>query len=299
MKFIAAICTFIGVLALPGCNREPNVFSDLASRQLHRRHVPLEGQSNTRDLGGYRTEDGRRVKWGEIFRTGHLGHLSDSDVEMLDALEISSVVSFLTAEEIEERGPDRLPESVKELPKPIVGGILGQITEDVSEARRTGDFSKVPVELNPEIHRALMRGAKEQYAALLRDLIDPSNRPLIFHCSHGIHRTGTATAVLLSALGVPWETVREDYMLSNQYRKDEIEPRLGELKEQAAATFNVTVEEVDTENMEAFYILKPEYIDAALAEAVEGYGSMETYIRDGLGITDEELAELREELLLD
>ena len=56
-------------------------------------------------------------------------------------------------------------------------------------------------------------------------------------------------------------------------------------------------EDVDTTNMDAFYILQGAYIDAAFEQAVEDYGSMEAYIREGLGISDEEVARLRAELL--
>jgi len=155
----------------------------------------------------------------------------------------------------------------------------------------------VPADINPDIHRRLMVEAREYYAALLREIVNPTNRPLVFHCSHGVHRTGTAAAILLSALGVPWETVRADYLLSNTYRQEEMEHRLSQLRELHAESTGVAPEEVDTTNMDAFYILQGAYIDAALEQAVEDYGSMEAYIRDGLGISDEEIEELRIQLL--
>ena len=121
---------------------------------------------------------------------------------------------------------------------------------------------------------------------------------MVYHCSHGVHRTGTATAILLSALGVPWETVREDYLLSNKYRHEEINRRINELQLLAADTLLVEPEQVDMTNIKAFYVLEPSYIDASLDEAVKQYGSMDNYIRNGLGITDKELANLREQLLV-
>jgi len=261
------------------------------------RHVELDGQSNFRDIGGYLTTDGRRVKWGQIYRSGELHELSDADVKKLDALDIKAVANFLTEREIESRGHDRLPEGVREIPLPMEAGNLGDLAAVVNEARGTGDFSKVPVELNPEIHRILMDEGREYYATLLRELADPVNRPMVYHCSHGVHRTGAATAILLSALGVPWETVREDYLLSGKYRGKEISRRVNELQQLAADTLLVETEQVDMTNIEAFYILEPEYIDASLDEAVKLYGSMEEYIRKGLDITDKERAKLREQLL--
>ena len=261
------------------------------------RHVELEGQSNFRDIGGYVTIDGRRVKWGQVYRSGELHKLSDEDVKKLDALGINAVANFLTEREIQSRGHDRLPEGTREIPLPMETGNLGEMAGVVQEARGTGDFSKVPVELNPEIHRILINEGREYYALLLREIADPANRPIVYHCSHGVHRTGTATAILLSALGVPWETVREDYLLSKKYRAEEVNRRTSELRLLAADTLLVEPEEVDMKNINAFYILQPEYIDASLQEAVKQYGSMDNYIRVGLGITDAELANLREQLL--
>jgi len=167
----------------------------------------------------------------------------------------------------------------------------------VRNARRTGDFSEVPADINPDIHRRLMVEGREYYASLLREIADPANRPLVFHCSHGVHRTGTGAAILLAALGVPWETIRADYLLSNTTRAAEIEHRLAQLRDLHAESTGVAPEEVDTTNMDAFYILQAAYIDAALEQAVEDYGSMEAFIRDGLGISDEEVEALRNQLL--
>ena len=269
----------------------------LSATAAYERHIDLEGQSNFRDIGGYRTTDGHSVKWGEVYRSGELHKLTDADVKKLEALGIKAVASFLTKREIESRGHDRLPEGVKEIPLPMEAGNMGDLAAVVSEARSTGDFSRVPAEFNPEIHRLLITEAREYYARLLREIADPAYRPIVYHCSHGVHRTGTATAILLSALGVPWETIREDYLLSNRYRHEEINRRISELRLLAADTLLVEPEQVDMTNIKAFYILEPEYIDASLDEAVKQYGSMGNYIREGLGITNAELANLREQLL--
>ena len=96
---------------------------------------------------------------------------------------------------------------------------------------------------------------------------------------------------------MPWETVREDYLLSNTYRQEEIDHRLAQLRNLYAETNGIPPGDVDTTNMEAFYILEGAYIDAALEQAVEDFGSMDAYIRDGLGVSDEEVERLRSELL--
>ena len=102
---------------------------------------------------------------------------------------------------------------------------------------------------------------------------------------------------MLSALGVPWGTVREDYLFSNKCRKQEVARRLKQLREQAAKKQGISPEQVDMSNINAFYILQPSYIDASLDEAVKRHGSMENYIREGLGVEDELIQKLRSELL--
>ena len=261
------------------------------------RHVALEGQHNFRDLGGYETVDGRTVKWGEVYRSGELPGLTDEDVDKLAELELRTVVNFLLPEEIEKKGSDRLPEGTREVPRPISGDRAAQQTMMVTSAIMAAEFDKVPPEINPEFHRLLVDEGRDVYAALLRDIVDPANRPLAFHCSHGIHRTGTATAILLSALGVPWETIREDYLLSNEYRRGDVSEELDRIRRMAAQKKGIAPEEVDMTNVEAFYVLDGAYIDGALAAAVEGWGSMDGYIREGLGLTDEGIDRLKAELL--
>jgi len=264
----------------------------------HSRHIELDGQPNFRDLGGYKTVDGKTVKWDQVYRSGELPRLTDTDIMKLDSLEIKTVVSFLTQPEIDARGEDRLPEGVKEISIPIdtEEGTRG-LAKEISVARQTSDFSNVPVEINPEIHRLLINIANIEYAQLLRKVLVSSNRPMVFHCSHGIHRTGTGAAILLSLLGVPWETIREDYLLSNLYRKEEVEHKLEQLRKLAAKNQGITPDEVDMTNTNAFYILEAEYIDAALDEAIKKYGSLENYIKEGSGITNEEIQKLKDELL--
>lgn len=298
-KVAFALATFAVVIVV-GCSNptdesaNPPVESTQSSPS---RQVPLDAQPNFRDLGGYATADGQTVKFGQIFRSGELSGLSDSDVDRVETLGIQTVVNFLTESEIADRGEDRLPAGVARVPLPMKAGNMEELTDIILEARKTGDFSEVSPGFNPDIHRLLMDHGRENYAALLREIADPANRPLVFHCSHGIHRTGTAAAILLSALGVPWEVVRADYLVSNEVRKEEIKNRIEQLKQIDAKTRGVPLESVDTTNLEAFYILDGSYIDAALETAVDEYGSMDNYIRQGLGLSEEEIERLRVELL--
>ena len=268
-----------------------------SSNSMRLRHIPLQGQVNFRDLGGYQTADGRRVKWGEVYRSGRLPKITDQDVSRLESLGIRTVVNLLTPDDLEVYGRDRLPEGARELPIPIDSKTATEMANMLNTALKTGDFSMMSVEMNPEIHRMLIHDGKQEYAALLREIANPENRPLVFHCSHGVHRTGTGAAILLSALGVPWETIREDYLLSNKYRQDEVVKRLAQLRQMAAEKRGIKPDKVDMTNMEAFLVQSGAYIDASKGEMMDEFGSVDNYIRDGLGLSQQVISQLQDELL--
>lgn len=265
------------------------------SKSSKHRQIVLEGQSNFRDIGGYKTLDGKTVKWGQVYRSGELPRLTDRDVVKLKSLRIKTVVNFLTDEETKDRGKDRLPKGVREVSQSIESD--GGLVHIANLARKTADFSRLPTDLNPRIHRILVNDATKQYAALIKEIADAEEQPVVFHCSHGVHRTGTAAAILLWTLGVPWETVREDYLLSNKYRGAEIKKRLAQLRQLAAKAQRIAPEEVDMTNMKAFYILQGEYIDATRDEILKKYGSIDGYLTEGLGLTKRDIQKLRDSLL--
>jgi protein-tyrosine phosphatase len=256
----------------------------------HVRQVKLEGQDNFRDLGGYRTTDGRTVKWGLIYRTGQLSKLTDADLARLAALKIRTVVDLRGPAEI-ERGKDRVPEGVRDVNYPIDVNTLPKVEEPAPSK------PAAPPNMMLQATKSIMLNKTDVYASLIRELAAPQNRPLVFHCTAGKDRAGVGAALILTMLGVPWETVREDYLLSNVYRKEENEKDLKNIRDGLAKKNGIPPEQVDMSPYETMYFIKAEYIDAARQEVIAKYGSMENYFRKGLGISDELIQRLRNELL--
>lgn len=261
-----------------------------ASVVVAERLLPLEGAHNFRDLGGYSTLDGRRVRWGRIFRSDHLGDLSDADLAYLERLGIRSVCDFRGPDE-RKGHPDRLgasgtPRSVNpaiaderfavgELQSRILSGDLGDI-----------DFANLLVEGN----RAFARSYTDEYRAYLELFEDDANLPIVFHCTAGKDRAGWAAFVLLSTLGVPEQTAIRDYLLTQPYTQDHIESTLTTIR-------FVSLFRTDVERIRPLMGVEPGFIQAALDAAVEDHGGMDAYLEDAVGFGPERRAALRARLL--
>ena len=265
-----------------------------SSVEHFQRHIALNGQSNFRDLGNYKTSDKEILKSGMVYRTGTLSKLSDPDVQIIESLNIKTVINFLTEEERAKRGDDRLPEGVQSVYLSIDG--TNNEIANLLVARQNGDFSKIPADFNYKIHAMLTEDGKEEYAQLFHLLANADNYPIVFHCSHGVHRTGTAAALILSILGVPWETVREEYLLSNEYRKEEVDKRMADLFSLADENPEINDKEENQKNITAFYILKGEYVDGTKLAIEENYGSFEQYL-NSIGVSVYEIEKIKNNIL--
>ena len=287
------ILLLIAFSASPFACQSKQAVKELPEIKEHERQVKLDGQANFRDLGGYSTTDGRSVKWGLIYRAGQLNELSDADLSKLKELDIRTVIDLRGTSEAESRGKDRLPDGVRNMSYPI--DVMSLPKEEEESIATDSSFGRPDFML--QATRLIMIHRTDVYAALIRELAAPENRPLVFHCTAGKDRAGIGAAIVLTLLGVPWETVREDYLLSNFYRRDENERELGKMREDIAKKQGIPAEQVDMTAYESMYLVKPEYIDAARDAVIRKYGTMESYLHQGLGISEEMISQLRNELL--
>jgi protein-tyrosine phosphatase len=255
------------------------------------RQVSLSRQANFRDLGGYEAADGRRVKWGLVFRSGELSQLDDADVETLQNLGIKTIIDLRSKEEITARGESRLPAGATLRAMPIASS---DMFSKIIPMMLAGNFAEVPTNLLDQVNRLLASSFTAEFGELLRLLADPGNRPLVFHCTQGKDRTGFGAAVVLSALGVPWHHVVEDYLLSNHYRRAENEKLLGMLRGFAG---DGQSEEIAFERVQGLLYVKETSLKAALDEMVDRHGSVEGYLTQGLGFSRDSLERLRDDLL--
>jgi protein-tyrosine phosphatase len=243
----------------------------------HTRVLPLQGGRNFRDLGGYRTADGRMVKWGLLYRSGEMHDLTPADYSYLQKRGIRTVCDFRdTAERTRE--PTLWPAGQK--PKVL----SDDYTLDVNAMKLPGDPStwthEQVVTAMTATYPQLLDQFNGQYARMFAELL-AGDAPLAFHCTAGKDRTGVAAALLLTALGVPRATIVEDYLLSNQHMAPMPAHPTGfwaRLSPEAA---------------HAFAGVDRHYIDAVFAVTDRHPGGTMGYLKDKMGLGAPKIAKLR------
>ena len=254
--------------------------------------VAVDGAPNFRDVGGYATADGRRVRYGKVFRSGMLAGVTDDGVATLENLGIRTVVDLRTQVEVDAFGPDRMPEGARvvQLRVPTAGA-----DPMVVEALRTGHFPYLPDLVS--VNRAYITDDTARFGDLLTLLADTAHLPVVIHCLGGKDRTGVSTALLLTILGVPWPTVREDYLLSNAYFADTVGDQTNSLSRAMENSLGHAPSFGDEESKKEFFILRPEYIDVVLDEITKGGRTFDEFVRGELQLSDATVERLRAELL--
>ena len=260
---------------------------DFVSGVLNKiRVAPLEGGHNFRDVGGYATEDGGTVRWGRVFRSGTMALLTDVDQRHLAMLGIRVVCDFRSNRERETR-PTRWSQAhTVELwtrdHDSSVGELLAALSRpDITAAavreRMIDTYQHLPYEQADSYREVFKRVAS-------------GDLPLVFHCSAGKDRTGIAAALLLSVLRVPRETIIEDYMLTERFfargchlvRTDPSSHRFAHL---------------DPSIWEPMMRAEPAYLEAAFSTLRNRHGSIDGYLSDVLGVTEDMRAAIRRELV--
>ena len=247
------------------------------------RFVLLEGGRNFRDVGGYRTADGHVVKRDVLYRSGSLGNLTPSGQRRLAEMGVARIVDLRTTR---ERALDTF-----DLPS----AYPGYWTRDYGMSM--GDMGSVfsdPANLTAAKMTAMMAGAyrrmpKEQapsYRELFARLQDSSD-PTVVNCTAGKDRTGIASALVLTALGVPYDTVRQDFLLSNGA------PGMETLQ----ANLSGPLARLPADVAAPIVGVDGSYLDSAFAQIRQDYGSVEGYLDKELGVGPQQIAALRARML--
>ena len=252
------------------------------------RRVPLEGAHNFRDLGGYRGDGGRTVRWGRLYRSDHLGGLTDADLEAITQLGIELVVDYRGPHE-HETTPSRIAVDgpIRRHDRAIGDGTVEGVS--LWDSIMAGTLAGFDEDDLAGFYRATLRSAADVFGEVLTLLAEPDHLPAVFHCTAGKDRTGLTAALLLATLGVGDGDILDDYELSNRYRSAvrlaEIEPALAE-------------NGIDIERFLPLFTAPRRAMATALARLREEHGSVEAYLTGTAGVAPTTLGALREHLLV-
>jgi protein-tyrosine phosphatase len=249
------------------------------TNQSYSRHIQFESVVNFRDLGGYRTGDGRTIAWRRLFRSGELRSMTQRDFDKLtQEIGLKSVIDLRSGFELEKQGLGLLSGSgikyrnISFIPD---GGDPKANEQRYSDFTNMGEFY---------IHLVKQGSFGKRIVQALEVIAGADNYPLVFHCAVGKDRTGILAAILLDILGVGDKDIIEDYAISGPFMK-EIVARMEKSPEKPK----------DAQGLPGFFWdATPESMAVFLSSVRREYGSGRGYIRaqgaDGTLFSDLEKA---------
>lgn len=241
------------------------------------RLVHMQGAVNFRDIGGYKTNDGKEVKWGMVYRSASIAKLTDSDMKIMESKHIHTVVDFRGNSE-SAAAPDRLLPNTDYTLSPAGSDSLPDIKK-MATLLKTGNF------LGKLYGEDGLQYFGERYKPLFQKLLSTSDKEaVLYHCTGGRDRTGMATALLLYTLGVPQQTIEADFTASNVYLGN----TMGSYAEPLSKATGMTVEEIKKE-----MDLRPELIQMFFGAIKAHYGSIENFMDKEMGIGKKEIEILK------
>ena len=251
-------------------------FAQIADSSI--REVKLQGAVNFRDIGGYSTKYGKKVKMNVLYRSAALNTLTDADLDKLSGSHIKYNFDF--------RGPFEVKTAQDKMPVGTIRISLPAGSENIGDSNYMKNMSSM-IKSDSFLlsFYTNLTPFKDRYTPLFDSLLsNKTASPILFHCTAGKDRTGIAAALILYALGVDENTIYEDYEATNYYRRNE------NAKAIAQMTKYYGLDEKTATNLMG---AKKEYIAATFATIKEQYGTMELYLEKVLGLTKAKIATLK------
>ena len=252
--------------------------------------------SNTRDLGGMMTKDGRTIVPGKLIRSGQLYDISPSDIRNLSEL-IDTVVDFRTEDEKRENPDTDIPGSSYHF-IPVVESFSAAVShEDESNEGRIAKLVFDPegsLRYMCAMYRRFVFSdfSVSQYGKFLRILLDDHKRAVLWHCSVGKDRAGTAALIVEKILGIPDEDIIADFLKTNEYLIDDLK----QITAYAKSKTGSDDPRID-QSMAYLFGTDRSYVETFFKAVDERFGSFEALVREGLGLSDSDREKLREKYL--
>lgn len=256
---------------------------------LKRQLLAVKGGRNFRELGGYQTVSGKKIKMHKLIRSGHLADLLKEDQEYLRRYGLKYDIDLRTSFE-RNKQPDRKIAGVEYFADPVFDEDLTNSTMSISDmARESRDpgwgYQRM---LWAYKNMATGKNANKAYQHLFEVLLanEKDGESVLFHCTAGKDRTGFGAILILTALGVPMKTIEKDYLFTNEVIKDFVSQLLA--KEKAAGADDsllATFRDLQT--------VQPAYFKYLLDVINRDYGSINAYLHQQIGLSNADLLDLR------
>ncbi|MEU3027102.1 tyrosine-protein phosphatase [Streptomyces incarnatus] len=263
------------------------------TQQVPSTEPELAGVRNFRDVGGLPTVDGRRLRQGVLFRSGHLAHATAQDAVFLSSLGLHTVFDFRNAADQKLEGPDIALPGVRNvnlpLSDPADGAEFWKLVRDgdLDELRAILDDGKGAARMVAS-YRSTVRNRTSEHSRVLHAIAEDSV-PALLHCAAGKDRAGISIAVILLAAGVERDAIMADYLESNAKHRRYKVRRSG--SEQSAYTPEVM------ELLSPLFDARAEYLAAAFDSIDETWGGVDRYLEQGLRLTPGTRERLRARLV--
>lgn len=276
----------LGMLAIV-CSALSDIF------MFEKRILKFQGTQNVRDLGGYWTNNGSQVKWRQLYRGSRLSKLTQRDLRFLKRRKVAEIVDFRSA--VERRNePDIVPKGAKDIILTVLGRDTTHSTqsaEELAKASSQPDYGYH--EMIRTYHRMIADDFSQKAYTKFFDLLlkkDPE-QSLLFHCTEGKDRTGLATALFYTALGVDTDTIYKDYLLTNDILRERLDQRLEKASKYGAS-------QADLDNIESFMSVDADYLSEAFSTMADLSGDPENYLAEYLHLDDSKIQILRNKYLV-
>ena len=253
------------------------------------RRILFEGISNCRDLGGLQNAEGQTIREGLLLRSAHLKDAAPTDIQDLQGFfSLSEIVDLRDTVEQGELPDAAIPGAVH-----TNAAIFDDVQQGITHEQDLPPYEKWPPMREIYIKFVTEDPVKKNLAKAVRRVLihDYDSGAVLWHCFGGKDRCGMVAALTLSVLGVPYEVIREDYMMTNI----EAAPR-------AEKAYKGVLERGGPQKEADFEydanIASESFLDGAFAELVKRYGDAETFLKEEGGVTEEELDAIRNRILV-